>query len=291
MKHVENDLVYIIRRLAEFFVPLAEASKIHIFFHTPVNKLKLQFNHEALISDLSHLFSRMIIHTQPGDHFTVGIVQNEGLETWQIYLENTVTSMCALKDLIKDISHTSQVEYRPDSGVRVTLDLDKSQHLDGHSHLGGTYSEIPEFHKKFRHYLLSHATNVKDIETTAYQKGPQAIRFLNQVSSVIKEHIDDEQFDTNELCHLLCMSRVQLYRKLKPIINQSPGSFIRFIRFQKAKNLLRTTSIPIGDIGSSIGFSDHSHFTRAFKRQFQMSPSRYRKLSRPSQQTNQPILN
>ncbi|WP_285464999.1 helix-turn-helix domain-containing protein [Vibrio sp. D420a] len=41
--------------------------------------------------------------------------------------------------------------------------------------------------------------------------------------------------------------------------------------------LLEHSDLSITDIGAQMGYSDSSHFTRAFKRQMKMTPRQYRK--------------
>jgi AraC-like DNA-binding protein len=93
------------------------------------------------------------------------------------------------------------------------------------------------------------------------------------VNAIIIGNLNNAKFDTSRLAQALALSRTQLYRKLKPLIRQSPGKYIRFVRLQKAKELLINTNFSIGEIGDHVGFFDQSHFTRAFKNQYGYNPS------------------
>ena len=53
--------------------------------------------------------------------------------------------------------------------------------------------------------------------------------------------------------------------------------YIRFSRLKKAANLLRGTNNDILDIALDCGYEAHESFSRAFKNQYGMSPSEYRK--------------
>ena len=57
-------------------------------------------------------------------------------------------------------------------------------------------------------------------------------------------------------------------------------SFINLKRLQIAKELLRTTELKVSAVSSDAGFNDLSHFNRVFKGELDMSPLRYRRLSR-----------
>lgn len=105
----------------------------------------------------------------------------------------------------------------------------------------------------------------------------QEATFLKEVNEIIESKLSDELFDTNHLCRAIAMSRTQLHRKLKALTGQSTASYIRTIRLKKAKSLLETTDLPIGDIASEIGYKDFSHFSRSFLKEFGVQPSETRK--------------
>ncbi len=63
----------------------------------------------------------------------------------------------------------------------------------------------------------------------------------------------------------------------------SPGDWVRTERLAgAARDLLRPVVKPpsIAEIASSWGFSDQANFTRAFRRQYGMSPREYRRAHR-----------
>ena len=57
----------------------------------------------------------------------------------------------------------------------------------------------------------------------------------------------------------------------------SPASYIANVRINAAKTLLGTTDRRISDIASDVGFFDHSHFIRTFKRIVGATPAKYRR--------------
>lgn len=56
----------------------------------------------------------------------------------------------------------------------------------------------------------------------------------------------------------------------------SPKHFLLRTQLMHAKQMLRATPLPIGDIASATGFSSHGHFTATFNRLVGQSPSEYR---------------
>lgn len=55
------------------------------------------------------------------------------------------------------------------------------------------------------------------------------------------------------------------------------SEYLNRVRIDKAAELLITTDLPISDISLKVGYSDHSYFTKVFKKLKGQSPSQYRK--------------
>jgi|GEM_PF-4450947 len=82
--------------------------------------------------------------------------------------------------------------------------------------------------------------------------------------------------NVTDLCLKIGMSRSQLHRKLSALTDQSTTQFIRKVRFNKAKELLRDTDLTISEIAYETGFRTPSYFSRMFSKENGMSPSDYR---------------
>ena len=110
--------------------------------------------------------------------------------------------------------------------------------------------------------------------TNIFQK--QEASFLKELDQIIENNLANEDFNTLHLCRAVAMSRTQLHRKLKALTGQATANYIRSIRLQKAKTLLRETDLPIGEIASRVGFKDFSHFSKTFFSAFGVQPSVFR---------------
>ena len=57
----------------------------------------------------------------------------------------------------------------------------------------------------------------------------------------------------------------------------SPIQFLTEIRLKKSREILRTTTLPVREIAEMVGYPDAFYFCRVFKKQYDMTPSGFRK--------------
>ena len=108
--------------------------------------------------------------------------------------------------------------------------------------------------------------------THVHQQEDEFILLLRDL--ILNDSSDD--LSVNDICLQVGMSRSQLHRKLAALTNQSTTQFIRSVRFQKAKNLLKSTKLTIAEIAYDTGFKTPSYFSRMFTKEEGMSPTEYR---------------
>jgi transcriptional regulator GlxA family with amidase domain len=61
-------------------------------------------------------------------------------------------------------------------------------------------------------------------------------------------------------------------------VGMSPIQYLRFLRMERAKQLLESSFLSIKEIGYLVGLNDDSHFVRDFKKAYGLSPKCYRTL-------------
>ncbi|MFN3873176.1 MAG: two-component regulator propeller domain-containing protein [Ignavibacterium sp.] len=101
--------------------------------------------------------------------------------------------------------------------------------------------------------------------------------FLSKVLNSIEKNYENEQYGVDKLAEEMNMSISQLNRKLNALVNQPPGQIIRSFRLERAADLLKQNAGSIAEICYKVGFNDQAYFSRAFKKQFGLSPSDYKK--------------
>jgi AraC-like DNA-binding protein len=71
-------------------------------------------------------------------------------------------------------------------------------------------------------------------------------------------------------------------RDFRKYYNQSPGKWLLHKRLEYSAVLLKNPALNVSQVALDCGFEDLSHFSRAFKEKFGISPANYRKESRSS---------
>ena len=101
--------------------------------------------------------------------------------------------------------------------------------------------------------------------------------FLRRLNELILESLEDTDYSVEKLCRELAVGRTKLYTKGKDLSGQPLGDLIRDIRLNKSAYLLKNTDMNITEIIYEVGFGSNSHFSKAFKAKFGMTPTEYAK--------------
>ena len=100
--------------------------------------------------------------------------------------------------------------------------------------------------------------------------------FLSDVIDVIKNNIKERDFSIDNLCEIMGLSRSNLYRKLKGLIQMSPSDLIIKIKLAHAEELMKSKSIHrISDIAYESGFQDPKYFSTIFKKYYGKTPKEF----------------
>lgn len=80
-----------------------------------------------------------------------------------------------------------------------------------------------------------------------------------------------------ELARFVNLSESHLQQLFKREFGMPPLQYLRRLRLEKARQLLEESFKNVKEIGFAVGMADQTHFTRAFKDKFGLTPSEYRK--------------
>ena len=75
----------------------------------------------------------------------------------------------------------------------------------------------------------------------------------------------------------LAMSRAAFARRFKELVGKPMFEYLTTLRIQKAKEMLRESSLPLYEVASRVGYESDLSFTKTFKKLTGTTPTRYRK--------------
>ena len=92
-----------------------------------------------------------------------------------------------------------------------------------------------------------------------------------QVVRLMQQHIEDP-LPVDDLARLIAVTRRQLERLFSAHLGETPSRFYAQVRLERARELLRETDMGILAVGVACGFASASHFSRAYRNHFGVSP-------------------
>lgn len=101
--------------------------------------------------------------------------------------------------------------------------------------------------------------------------------FLERFTTALDKAFEDGKVDCEDLASVLCIGRVQLNRKMKAITGLKTTEYILNVRISRAKTLLETTDLSIGEVALKCGIEDVGYFSTLFRKNTGMTPSAWRK--------------
>ncbi|MCC8045568.1 MAG: PocR ligand-binding domain-containing protein [Clostridiales bacterium] len=103
--------------------------------------------------------------------------------------------------------------------------------------------------------------------------------FTNNLRTFLLEHLS-ENLDAENIASYLGISRSKLYMTCSRYLGMGIAEYVRDLRLEEAKNLLKTTDLSITEVAQRVGFEDYNYFSRVFKKETGYSARKYRDLFR-----------
>ena len=104
---------------------------------------------------------------------------------------------------------------------------------------------------------------------------PQDETLLELLFSKLEENWQNADFDSDDYCQSMAMSKSQLYRKTIALTGLSPNILLKEFRLEKAKELMKKQRYNISQITFDSGFTSPSYFTKCFKKKYGLLPMTY----------------
>lgn len=103
----------------------------------------------------------------------------------------------------------------------------------------------------------------------------QPYRRMNAVVDYISKHFQ-EPLEVSDLARVAGLSLSQFERRFRAVFQQTPARFLIRYRLTRASQMLIHSENTISFIAQEVGFYDHSHFSREFRKLFGRPPGQYR---------------
>lgn len=113
-----------------------------------------------------------------------------------------------------------------------------------------------------------------------YMETWEQINAVTQMQDYIKTHLD-EPITLHILAQMAGYSPWHCAKLFKELTGKAPFEYIRMCRLSKAALELRDHDLKIVDVAMDFVFDSHEGFSRAFRRQFGVSPNEYKKNTPP----------
>ncbi|MGN0154208.1 MAG: AraC family transcriptional regulator [Lachnospiraceae bacterium] len=99
--------------------------------------------------------------------------------------------------------------------------------------------------------------------------------YIKEALTYIEQNFQND-ISVEEIASVCGLNRSYFGKIFKDATGKTPQQFLLNYRMIKATELLKLTSLSIGDISNAVGYSNQLHFSRAFKNIYGVSPREWR---------------
>lgn len=212
---------------------------------------------------------RQALEVQPDIIITdVMMPVSDGYELSRKVRENEMLCHIPIIMVTAKITHESRVR-----GLEAGADayLEKPFHED---ELRVRVGKLIEHNRRLRE-LYSQAIEC-DEAPKAKEVSAADSEFLGRVTEKFQANMADGKIDYDAFASDLCITRVQLNRKIKAITGYTTTEYLLLLRLKHAKELLKTTDLPIVEVALECGVDNISYFGSLFKKHVGVTPMQYR---------------
>lgn len=200
-------------------------------------------------------------------HWTVPI------EVHHLYISPSKVAEIASDAYDRDIRHVElQDILRADDATLINATSTLIQELESGG-LGGSLFVEAVTNQVCVHLLRNYAGELREAPQVKRGLSPLQAR---RVREFIAEHLDDN-LSLADIAKVAAISVFHLIRQFNETFGCPPYVYITHQRLERARRLIEAGDTPLKCIAASCGFSDQSHMTRLFRREFKMTPGEYRK--------------
>ena len=117
---------------------------------------------------------------------------------------------------------------------------------------------------------------VMDVACPQWREEAEQVKIIREIHDHLTEHME-QRVTIEELSHRYLINPTTLKTVFKEVYGNSLAAHMKEHRMEKAAALLRETDMSVAEIAGQVGYESQSKFTAAFKEQFGLLPTAYRR--------------
>ena len=194
--------------------------------------------------------------------------ETEIMEAIEAYLDKIYVRSRSLQEHQIALMELISALYRFAVNNDLALDEDSAAIM-------GEYPRLINMEKDvLKQWLRDHCLRLHESIQSARDSSTQSL--IRRAKEYVHNHYQDEGLSLDDICETLGISNSYFSSVFKKDTGDSFIGYLTEYRMEKAARLLIETTEKSYMIAKSVGYSDPNYFSYVFKRQFGISPSKYR---------------
>ena len=117
----------------------------------------------------------------------------------------------------------------------------------------------------------------KQLNNGQFVLGAADQKFIEDIDLYIRDNLSNPDTSVESISAHLCISRVQLYKRMISLMGTTPSEYLRAKRIKYAEHLLHSNEYNISEIAYKVGFNNPRYFSKYFQEAYGVTPSQYKK--------------
>ena len=116
----------------------------------------------------------------------------------------------------------------------------------------------------------------KMMEAVSSHRADTSMSFVSKAVTYVEENYGNKELNIDFICNYLGLSSAYFSTMFKKSTGKTFINYLTEYRMQKAVQLLEETDEKTYAIADRVGYADPNYFSYVFKKQFGVSPSKYK---------------
>jgi len=275
------NLVSLFKNLVNDLQSYADEQGVFLNFKSNLNDQIGFYNFNSLHTEFLILIKKIIDFTPVANNVYFFLDLDTSVSCIKVQIINTGINLFRMRQITNEMSYKVIVVGKEDKETKFIISIPLSnnqvneQVREDKNNLG-----CKPYYREIETKLSTYFMEIENLQGIADKRGQKEGEFLRKVNAIIESRMSDYNFKVDALASAMALSRAQLFRKIKLLINISPSEYLLYFRLLAARNLLNNKhkELNISEVAYSVGFLSKSHFSRSFHKQFGMSPRSYKKM-------------